>query len=515
MSRSIQLLLINLACFVVVLSVLTPLLNSGDDAYCLYLMSGGFGETPTELTTYHHVLHPIITLGIKKLFIAFPYINWYGCILAAFHFFATSVILIQLYKVRPFNMVILIYTVFFVVFEIPFLLSINFTNTSIVITFAALTTLFRGVTEGKPFGVYYLIPIVMFILAGLFRIHTVIPLVGVTLPFLLANAKGRTAALLTLGLATGMVVLSNKTHELYYSGKKAGWVQDERYRQMLYKFYNDTRLFEAGSKQWETETDLIRNGLILDTAFLNAQKLSRIYADLHREKVIFSASLVPSVRWLLINNKIFILTALLLFLYASAKFRLHIFFSLVLLTIGVSFLITWLKLPPYILPAGIAAIFLLAGIENNLSKYGFIKLIPAILLLFWGGIRASKENKINVARNSLFVNAVNETGNSDHVFLIQDNSFPIDYIGAFDPPVKYRLTNIVWGSFDFNSVVLSRNNIDKISDIVFLPNLLMWGKPAPGLLAYFEEMTGAKLAFSEPLPEFKYGEVRRILIIKP
>ncbi len=435
--------------------------------------------------------------------------------LAAFHFFATSVILIQLYRARPFNTVILIYMVFFIVFEIPFLLSINFTNTSVVITLAALATLFRGSVRGKPFGVYYLIPVALFTIAGLFRIHIIIPLIGVVLPFLLGNVKGRLPVLLTLGVAAGMIVFFNKLHELYYSGKKAGWQQDERYRQTLYKFYNDAQLFEVGSKQWETEIALIKNGLILDTSYLNSQKLSIIYTDLHRKKSFFSTLLSPSVKWLFVNNRIFILTAFLLFLYVSVKSRLQIFFSLLLLTIGLSFLITQLKLPHYILPAGIAAIFVVAGVESNLSKYGFIKLLPVIFLIFWGLVRVSKENKINLARNSLFINAANEAKSSDHIFLVQDNNFPIDYIGAFDSPVRYKLPNIIWGSFDFNSEILSDNNINKISDIVFLPNLLVWGKPVPGLLDYLEEMTGTKLAFSEPLQEFRYGEVRRIRIMNP
>ncbi len=512
MNTYIRLLLVNLACFVTVLSLSTPLLNSGDDAYCVYLLSGGFGGAPSELTLYNHVLHPIITIGIRELFTMLPTINWYGYTLIAFHFLATSVISVELYKTKPFNTALVLYLVFFIVFEIPFLLGINFTNTSIVLTFASLAVLFRLYRHGRPWGLYFFIPIALLVFASFFRIHVMIPLMATVFPFLLFGNKQRKPFLAALGIAAGMIILFHKLHEAYYSGKLTDWRQNEHYRQMLYKFYNDSQLLSAETAQWETEVELLKNALILDTTYLSAQKLTSIYAELQQSKILTLPDR-SSVRWTFINNRIFLLTAALLFLLVARRWKRPVLISLALGAAGVVFLMICYKLPTYMLPAGIAAVFVVACTQADFIKNGLTKLLPVVFLLFWGLVRAVKENNVNVGHHQFFINSVKEVAQSDHVFLIQDNAFPIDFIGVFDSPACYKLTNIIWGSFDFNSRILAQyNSIQKLSDIIFLPNLLVWGKPVPAFLDYLEEQTGVKFEFSEPLKQFTYGEVRRIVI---
>src|SRR5690606_31303192 len=141
-------LLYNLLLFLLLLAFSTPIFNSGDVVFCLYLLSGGFDFSPTELIHYAHLLHPVLTLTLKNLFIFNPTVNWYSWLLITGHFLASSIILYEIIckassKVEGF----LLYSVLFVVFECSFILSISFTNTSVVLTCAALLVLASTVSE--------------------------------------------------------------------------------------------------------------------------------------------------------------------------------------------------------------------------------------------------------------------------------------------------------------------------------------------------------------------------------
>lgn len=91
----------------------TPLLNSGDDAYFMYTLSGGYGEAPTNLLQYNNGWHPWLGWLVKSLFAWAPGINWYGIILLLFHFAGLSAILyVLLKKLKPTEAVLLVLLLF-------------------------------------------------------------------------------------------------------------------------------------------------------------------------------------------------------------------------------------------------------------------------------------------------------------------------------------------------------------------------------------------------------------------
>src|SRR5688500_9050369 len=78
-------LLVTGAFFLLFNIIATPLLNSDDDAFFMYLLSGAVGEPPTALLHYNYGWHPWLGMIIKNLFIASPSVNWYAVFLLVLH----------------------------------------------------------------------------------------------------------------------------------------------------------------------------------------------------------------------------------------------------------------------------------------------------------------------------------------------------------------------------------------------------------------------------------------------
>src|ERR1700730_5022605 len=79
--------------FFLILFVGSPIYNSGDDVYLLYLLDGGFGGGPTNLLHYSSGLHPWLGWVIKTLFTMVPGINWYSVLLYLLHFISCWILL--------------------------------------------------------------------------------------------------------------------------------------------------------------------------------------------------------------------------------------------------------------------------------------------------------------------------------------------------------------------------------------------------------------------------------------
>src|SRR5215203_3797391 len=116
----------NLFLFLNLFFLVKPIYDTEEDVYILYLLSGGFGNSPTELLHYNHGLHPYLGYFIKTLFVLNSNINWYSLCLTTSHYIACTIILYYLLKIKPGWGTLFIYLLLFVVFECMFLININF-----------------------------------------------------------------------------------------------------------------------------------------------------------------------------------------------------------------------------------------------------------------------------------------------------------------------------------------------------------------------------------------------------
>lgn len=141
-----------------------------------------------------------------------------------------------------------------------------------------------------------------------------------------------------------------------------------------------------------------------------------------------------------------------------------------------------------------------------------------LFLIFWASVRVIKVNINNSRLNLKFKNAYEQIdSHRSTLFFVQDFTFPYDYIYSFDVPAKYSLRNVLtdWQYPEAQSIkVLHSFNINCVKDIPYADNVLFWGKPVDALLEYFTIVTGKKVYFSQPLNEFKYGEVRKLQILQ-
>jgi len=522
MNRTI-IVLFNAILFFAFFLVTTPLFNSSDNVFCLYLLGGGFGQAPTELIYYNHLLHPVITVVIRKLFLLDPYVNWYSVILIFFQFIASSVIAVRLISRQPLKIAMLVYSLFFIVFQSYFLLSISFTNTSIILTIAAIFLLVPMSQKKMISFKESLCVIALLIFASLFRIHTIIPLIGMSLPFFILFQKIKTIirTFFIIGIAAFFICLGNYIHQKIYTNSIPNWVQDEQYRQQLYSLFNDGYASHNVVANWQTEQGLLKYALIIDTNFIGTNKLIQIRSDLHAKRNNGSDNLdsSDSFKWFIINNRIFLgcFFFLLLFCKIDKQYITVVLISFLCLITGCFILFYFVKLPDYVFLSGLGLLCLLISLTSLMfprhSLMYYAKFGVAFFFIFWGVIRIYKENKKNLDNNCSFKLAATEVKKyPKYLFLVTDYSFPLDYVSVFDIPKEYPLDNVVLGwhySYSFSLEMLKKFNINSVQKLPYASNVLLWGKPVQELLDYYSKSTNINLEYSNPLPEFKYGEVRR------
>ncbi|MCO5236368.1 MAG: hypothetical protein M9933_08885, partial [Chitinophagaceae bacterium] len=415
LKRILPFSLINLALFVSCFTVLYPLFNSGDDVSCLYGLGGGYGFEPTALLNFNHILHPFISIPIKNLFIAIPGVNWYSVTLILFHYIATTIIFMGISGGRLTIKPLLTYLVIFLVFECVFLLSINFSNTSIILTFAGVIFWVSDPDKRAPFR-KVILGITMFLIASLFRIHTLIPFIGVALPFILIKRRNHPVMMTVLTLTMVCLIIGlNQFHQYYYERNIKGWKQQEQYQQILYKYFNHRGLLNMDLEEWKTEREMLYYALTFDTSYLNRGKLIRMYSELTTKKKWLQPDSREIFEWFLINNRIYFFTFFLfVFFCGSNPVRILALISFGFFITGIGFLWIFMKLNDYVIVGGLGIICILILMMDKTERIGshscrFVidKLLMGFLI-FWACTRLYKIDKKNRENNIMFKNAAIE-----------------------------------------------------------------------------------------------------------
>jgi hypothetical protein len=518
--------LINLFFFVVFLSVFYPIYDSKEDAYAAYLLSGGFGNPPTDYLHYNYGFHPLLNLLVKNLFLVTDRINWYSIILIAGHYLSSTIILTLLIRKSKKLIDLLGYTAVFLIFEGFFLVIIDFSGASVVLTCTAL--LYLLVKCGTKLTVRHcIIAGLLLLLASFYRIHTMLLVAALTIPFflLLTTAREKIKIISTLLGVAITILLFSFLHRYYYTSKDPGWPVEEANRQKIFSLYNfhTPTLFQTKpGEKWHIESQLISRGLLIDSSFLKGNWLDPMYRDMVQADVAERNLPDGWTKWFLINNRIFFcITILMIVLYARTKrLRITLGIALVLLAAGVYYLAFKAKLPPYILSSFlffVCLVCLLKGEINPIvSAHKAGRIAAIILLLFfitWGIIRAHKTSLRNKWQNSYFKNVYKEiSADKSKLFIITKN-FPIHKFYAFDLPRNYKLENYTdTEHFIINlyQPVFRKFGINTNSDIPYLSNIYFWGEPIDALRLYFEKLTGQSMKIIT-LPGYKYGVVWRIV----
>ena len=513
---------INLCLFVTLLVLFNPIYDTNEDVYILYQLSGGFGSPPTELVHYNYGMHPYLNILIKNLFSYYPGINWYSIVLLVSHYMACCIILFEIIKRNKKVYAFLLYLSLYIIFEARLLLTINFTNSAIILAVAGLLLLFLNDTNRRPSIQQVVLPILILLFASLLRIHVLVPLVGISIPFLFLHPYRKKFITVSLALivAAGLILTFNLLHESYYKAKIPGWQPEENYRQRIYSFYNHSNLKNPTTwSKWNTEMGIIASGSPIDTNFISSQKLVQMEKDL-KVPGTYSPKMSQTKNWFWINNRIFFLMVVILMAISIKTKNLFLVSatSLILITSGLYILNLYAKSLEYL---KISCLFLFGlfvvvyFFENNLSKRVAALLnFSTILISIWGTIQLYKADQKNIFQTKLFRLAAQEISKRpNQLFVVTSDTFPLQKFYIFDTPRQFLLRNFLAGEHFLQNIykpVFAQYGIAQLNELPLHSNVLFWGKRVPALENYLGVVHGREILVSEIMDDFQHGEVRSI-----
>jgi hypothetical protein len=513
---------INGGLFILLFFFCFPVYHSGDDVFLLYLMGGGFAQEPTALLHYNHIMHPILGNTLATLFKTVPFINWYTLLLLLVHYVCTSTLLFVILQRQPKLVAIILYLVFFVIIEAWFLLQLTFSVTAAIAGMAATAVLWHNANTNKEW-VYYIFPAALLLTGALFRIHVLIPVVLLASPLLIAPPFfiNRLKLMVTLLIVVLITAALNYQHQQYYQKNSAGWQLEENYRQAVFNYYNKP-LITKDPNHFSIQEAFISYGIYFDQEFLSSKEINELAAKNRVPQNQYIKNGLQRLYWPAIESRIFILTlllasALLLFTNSSAKRWLGFMVPAAALFL-LLYLHFFLKLPFYLVPVIIgAAICIIFVSLPSICLAGIKSGIAAVLVMFcisWGVVRLQKISKQNKKENTAFKEAqVRIAAMPQHLFIVTEDSFPMDSFSIWDSPAKYALPNLLYKDHFFNNEyqpTLNRFHINTVKQLWQNQQVLWWGKRTDILKYYYQQRYGTAIQFSAPLPNFGSATVRRI-----
>lgn len=503
----------------------TPLLNSGDDAFIMYTLAGGFGEEPTNLLHYNHGWHPWLGGLLSTLFSTWPGVNWYSITLLVLHCFGLSALLYTLLKAIKPAAGILLFLVIFLFIESRFLLSLNFTGTSIVTGTGALVLMVYQLNKQKVFSGLNVFAFFLLLLSGMLRLHVVILVMLLFIPFIISSLSKKNilsvfSAYLLLGV---FLLLLNKAQENFYNDNIPGWKKQESFRQGLFYAYNRPKnpdVFKIVFKD-STEQELFFSSFLYDSAQFTPLRITEISTKITRKRWLNNKEDILGLYWFFIELRIYfllILTFVIILAFSKQIGQIHRWLIPMITVLFVyAYLFVFLKITTTI---HLGLLFVLL-VQISIGFQGVTPVISFkwtrlfmgsvfILLVGWMLSRLFKENEINKERRRNFSCVLTELNqNKDKLFIATDDSFPLGHFYLWDTPLQFPVSNLVYKDRMLTHTYLKTLKRYGVNDLHKAlrenTNLRLAGKKLLSLEKIFD---GVRI--SEQMPDFKCMEVRKL-----
>lgn len=438
-----------------------PLYNSGDDAFFAYTLSGGYGETPTNLLHYNYGWHYWLGSLVRQLVIWFPGINMYSLLLLLFHFLGCTFISYTLFKsLKPGHALFFILTFFFFI-ESRQLLSLTYSGTAFVMAAGGAGLLVHQLQENNFKGRNSLLAIGILSLAGMLRLHISILVMLLFIPaaLTLLKKKALLKAITVFTAITCSLILLNKLHEAYYEKNIPGWAQQENLRQALFITYNRPLKSEIPPDVFadSSERELFFTGYLYDTVLFNAGKVKEISKKIVRERLLDHNEDRRALYWFFIEMRIYLALffVVLLRIYLEKKQALikRWLWSFAAVMGVYAVLFIFRKIPLYI-HCGLLML-LWQHLAMQFSREDDILRpvkpgVPVFSLLFfalvaWMGIRLFKQDQANRVNHEKFLCAVEEINRQPQkLFIATADIFPLDLISVWDHPSRFPARNLIY-----------------------------------------------------------------------
>lgn len=505
--------------------ITTPLLNSGDDAFMMYTLSGGFGEAPTNLLHYNHLWHPWLGGLVSNLFSAIPEVNWYSIALLVYHWLGLTAVLYVMLRMLKLSSAILLFLTLFIFIEARLLLSLNLTGAVFVSGSGAVLLLTYLVKQQRITNWLTVFAILLLLLAGLLRLHVILLVIFLFLPLLFFRfSKMQIVKVVTIFLLSGTILFGlNKLQEQHYIKHIPGWKKQEEFRQGLFYAYNRPIKENIPANVFAdiTEKELFFSAFLYDSVKFTPKRVREISKNITRERWLDEKEDRLGLYWFFFELRIYFLLFVffigLLFLSKQRKqLRYWLLPALAVLLIY-TYLFIFLKMTATI---HLGLLFIL-WIQFSITipgtttfftvkkRYLFLLSGVFLFLLAWMFIRLYKENIANKDRQQKFRCVVKELNQQkDKLFIATDDSFPLGYFYIWDVPAQYPVTNLLYKDRLLTHMypqTLSRYGIKDLNKALSEDEriLLLGAK----LLSLENMVIGKKL--SESIPAFKCTEVRR------
>jgi hypothetical protein len=503
-------ILINLVLFSIIAVAGFPIFNSGDDVYLLYLLSGGFGQPPTELLHYHYGMHPYMGLLLKNLFAGFPGFNFYAGLLYLFHFVACTVILTQWLKKNAAPISLAVYLLIFSALEVRFLLQPTFTNTALVTAMSGLLLLYNGLRIQQKNSNLLAASCLLFI-AALFRLHLLIPAIVLAIPFLAAVTKKQQVKRLfayAIFLLISITIFSVLQYQ-YYKQHIPNWQQEEAYRQTVIHHYNIPKKTAEGLPETiQIRADFLDKGILWDKEFLSASEVTATTKAVELSGAWQQADFKERLYWLLIESRLAVLVMLLIFFWKLPSLtrieKTVVISSALLLLVMCMVLLLFRKIPGYVIIGGALewiAFTALAGSKPNAVQPVRNWLFPIawIFLLAWSAVRLYKHSSWNRQQHLKFQCAYKHVASSpDKLFIVTDDQFPMDYFHVWDTPHQYPLPNLLYKDHFLNNTyqhAYKRCGIQHPLQFINNKAIIFTGDLSASVTRYYELKTRKRISF--------------------
>lgn len=438
----------------------TPILNSGDDAFLMYTLAGGYGEAPTHLLHYNHVWHPLLGWIIKELFTSYPQVNWYTLTLLGVHFVALIFIYHAFIRRTGLATGSLMFFIFFFFFEIRFLLTPSFTSTAFVGACGTLMNLVLVIDKDTRKWKKTLPAILLVVVAGLLRLQIAWLVMILFLPYALPilTKEKRTRWLIFFGSAAILLFVLNTRHENFYRKQIPGWEQQENFRQALFYGYNrPVKADPSAAFRDSTEMQLFFSGFLYDDPQFNTKRLKEISEHITRKRLLDEKEDRQGIYWLFMEIRVYLVlfgVFIISLIIQKKKSILRRWVStLIMVVLIYGGLFVLMKITPPIHIGLLMILWLhLAGHfnkEDNLfPDIKWQRLAGSLVLVLafcWMGIRVFSENKINIKKRAQFYCALGELNkDQSRLFIATDDNFPLSYFYTWDVPRDYPVTNLIY-----------------------------------------------------------------------
>lgn len=515
--------LINALLFTIVLVAGCPVYHSGEELNMLQTLAGGYGVPASACLPFMYNMHFFLNLPLKYLFGQFPDINWFSLSMILAQFVSCVSLYYLLLCRQRFAIATLTFFSFFVVFEIWMVLNLDTSSTSMICTLAGTAMIWHYFQQPVAKRGLAIGGILTITLGACFRMHTLVPVILVALPFflLIPSVKKILFALGTLAITFLLITILFKLQDQYYSAHVPGWRQQEQHRQAIYSYVNyfhDTTQPAPG----QLPAEMTENLLFFDTTMPDTKTLLSIAHQTRAGMPVNNFFSVNTWYWHFINNRLYLFALIVPFMALSFR-KKGILVVAAAFTTGIAaigYLLMFRKIPDYLIPGITAAIFyctLLTGTyQATTGRLKQIAVITAtIFLLGWSVLRMYKINRHNADSFQQFREMYSELKrHPDKLFISTGDGTPFFYFYCFATASSYPFRNILFIGQPVISrapYLLSEFGIKDIRQAPLYDNVYFRGPEKPVLLRYYQQVWGQNFSYSDSIPGFKSSAIRKII----